>query len=54
MIESIPEKELLTRRQYPWTNNNLLAAYFVSATSSHYRWARGEIRKKVKSERITT
>ncbi len=47
-IEAIPEKELFTRGQYTWTRNNLLAAYFVSATSSHYRWARGEIRKKVK------
>ena len=51
MIESIPEKELFTRGQYTWTRNNLLAAYFVSATSSHYRWARAEIRKKVKSEK---
>ena len=48
VIESIPEKELFTRGQYPWTRSNLLAAYFTSATSSHYRWARGEIRKKMK------
>lgn len=48
LIDFIPEKELFTRGQYPWTRNNLLAAYFASATSSHYRWARGEIRKKVK------
>lgn len=48
IIDSIPEKELFTRGQYTWTRNNLLAAYFTSATSSHYRWARGEIRKKVK------
>ncbi|MBI5954715.1 MAG: ClbS/DfsB family four-helix bundle protein [Chloroflexi bacterium] len=48
VIESIPEKELFTRGQYPWTRNNLLAVYFNSATSSHYRWARGEIKKKVK------
>jgi len=48
LIESIPEKELFTRGQYTWTRNNLLSAYFVSATSSHYRWARAEIRKKVK------
>ena len=47
-IESITEKELFTRGQYTWTRNNLLAAYFTSATSSHYRWARGEIRKKMK------
>lgn len=36
-IEEIPEKELFTRGQYTWTRNNLLAAYFISATSSHYR-----------------
>ena len=47
-IESTPEKELFTRKIYPWTNNNLLAAYFVSATSSHYRWARTTIRKAIK------
>lgn len=48
MIESIPEKELFTRNVYPWANNNLLAAYFVSSTSSHYRWARTTIRKAIK------
>lgn len=47
-IENIPEKELFTRHIYPWTNNNLLAAYFISATGSHYRWARTTIRKAIK------
>lgn len=47
-IEDIPEKELFTCKIYKWTNNNLLAAYFVSATSSHYRWARTTIRKAIK------
>jgi hypothetical protein len=46
-IEDIPEKELFTRKIYKWANNNPLAAYFVSATSSHYRWARITIRKAV-------
>ena len=45
VIDSIPEKELFTRGQYPWMRNNPLAAYFNSATAAHYRWARGEIRK---------
>jgi hypothetical protein len=48
VIESIPEKELFTRGQYTWTRSNLLAAYFTSATSSHYRWARTEIKKSIK------
>jgi len=48
IIEAIPEKELFTRKIYKWANNNPLAAYFVSATSSHYRWARTMIRKAIK------
>jgi uncharacterized protein (TIGR03083 family) len=47
-LEGMPEKELFTKGMYPWTRNNLLAAYFVSATSSHYRWARTVIRKAIK------
>lgn len=50
-IENISEKELFTRGHYTWTRNNVLAAYLVSATSSHYRWARTEIRKRVKSSK---
>lgn len=50
-IEDIPEKELFTPNLYKWANNNLLAAYFVSATSSHYRWARTEMRKGFKSSK---
>ena len=51
-IQDIPEKELLTCGHYTWTRNNALAAYFISCTSSHYRWARTEIRKVVNKGRI--
>jgi hypothetical protein len=44
-IQIIPENVLFTRGYYAWTRNNALAAYFISCTSSHYRWARTEIRK---------
>ena len=47
-IKEIPEKDLFTRKVYKWANNNPLAAYFVSATGSHYRWARTTIRKAIK------
>ncbi|NOT03577.1 MAG: ClbS/DfsB family four-helix bundle protein [Anaerolineales bacterium] len=47
-IEAIPETDLFTRKIFKWANNNPLAAYFVSATSSHYRWARTTIRKAIK------
>lgn len=44
-IQAISEKELFTRGHYTWSRNNTLAAYFVSGTSSHYRWARTALRK---------
>jgi hypothetical protein len=44
-IEGLPEETLFTSGLYPWMNKNTLAAYFTSCTSSHYRWARKEIRK---------
>jgi hypothetical protein len=48
-IQKIPEKELFTHGHFAWTRNNTLAAYFVSGTSSHYRWARTSIRKGLNS-----
>lgn len=46
-IQNIPENVLFTRGHYKWTRNNTLAAYFISCTSSHYRWAKTEIRKAI-------
>jgi uncharacterized protein (TIGR03083 family) len=48
IIESLSEEDLFTPGRFPWMNKNTLAAYFVSCTSSHYRWARTEIRKGLK------
>lgn len=50
-IQDIPEKELFTRGHYAWTKNNALAAYFISGTGSHYRWARTSIRKGLNSKK---
>jgi uncharacterized protein (TIGR03083 family) len=44
-MQGLPEETLFTRGLYPWMNKNALAAYFTSATGSHYRWARKELRK---------
>lgn len=49
-IESIPEDEMFTPGLHPWMNKNTLGAYFVSATSSHYRWARKEMKKGLKAK----
>jgi hypothetical protein len=51
-IQGIPEKELFTRGHYAWTKNNTLAAYFISGTSSHYRWARTTLRKGFNSKKL--
>ena len=45
VIQSLPNEVLFGRGHYRWTGSNTLGAYFVSATSSHYLWARNEIKK---------
>ena len=49
-IESLSEETLFTPGLHPWMNKNTLGAYFVSCTSSHYRWARKEMRKGVRAK----
>ena len=48
VIEGLSNEELFTAGQFAWTKKNTLGTYFVSATSSHYLWARKEIRKGMK------
>ena len=50
-IEHTPENEMFTPGLYPWMNKNTLGAYFVSATSSHYRWACKEMKKGLKEKK---
>jgi uncharacterized protein (TIGR03083 family) len=49
-IESLSEETLFAPGLYPWMNKNTLGAYFVSGTSSHYRWARKEMKKGLKEK----
>ena len=49
-IEAIDNDTMFTPEQFAWTNKNNMGTYFVSATSSHYVWARKEIRKLLKLE----
>lgn len=44
-VSALAERDLFTPKRFAWTGRNLLAAYFISATSSHYAWAQKEIRK---------
>ncbi|WP_394750964.1 ClbS/DfsB family four-helix bundle protein [Spongiimicrobium salis] len=42
------DEELFEKRKYHWTGSTSLGAYFISNTSSHYRWGLQLIRKNVK------
>ena len=52
MLEGLSEEQIFTPARYSWMNQNALAAYFVSCTSSHYRWALNEIRTGIKTREI--
>ena len=54
VIRALTNDDLFTAGRYPWTQKNTLGAYFVSATSSHYLWARNEMRKGLKRNRAKT
>lgn len=45
LIAQLSDEELFGPSRHAWTGNNTLGTYFVSTTSSHYLWARKEIRK---------
>lgn len=47
-VQEIPEEDLFTPGRYAWTRQNKMAAYFNGSTSSHYAWARKEVRKILK------
>ena len=50
VIKKLSNEELFTTGKYAWTKKNTMGTYFVSATSSHYLWARKEIRKGRKAK----
>jgi hypothetical protein len=50
LLESLPEPDLFTRGKYAWMNQNPLSAYFNANTAAHYRWARVEIRERLKNQ----
>lgn len=48
IIEDHSHEELFEKRRYNWTGSTSLAAYLISATSSHYDWALKLTRKVFK------
>jgi len=52
-IQGLSDEDLFTRGRYAWTKNNTLGTYFVSCTSSHYHWARTEIKRGLKTLKMS-
>lgn len=48
LINQHNDEELFEKKRYPWTGSTSLGAYFISATSSHYEWARKLIKTSLK------
>ncbi len=49
VVASYSEDDLFTKRRFAWTGSTSVGSYAVSATTSHYDWARGLIRRFVRS-----
>ena len=45
LVQELSDQQLFSPGQFAWTQKNALGTYLVSNTSSHYAWARKEIRK---------
>jgi hypothetical protein len=49
VLEAYAEDELFDKKHYRWTGSTSVGSYAVSATTSHYDWARKHLRKSVKA-----
>jgi hypothetical protein len=47
-VQELSQEELFTPGHYGWTGKNAMAAYFIGSTSSHYVWAKKEVKKCLK------
>jgi len=51
IIQSLSNDEIFKTGNFDWTKKNALSSYLIPCTSSHYRWARTEMRKNLKPRR---
>jgi len=51
LIQSLTDEQLYSPGQVAWTKKNTLSTYIVPNTSSHYAWARKELRKGFRDKR---
>ncbi|MCI4671698.1 MAG: ClbS/DfsB family four-helix bundle protein [Bacteroidia bacterium] len=47
IMELYSHEELFKKKRYKWTGSTSLAAYLISATSSHYMWGLKLIKKQL-------
>lgn len=51
VIAGYTDDDLFAKRRYGWTGTTSVGSYAVSATTSHYAWARKEVRRYTKGLR---
>ena len=44
VVASYDDEDLFTKKRYRWTGSTSVGSYAVSATTSHYDWARRQVR----------
>lgn len=44
VVASYDDEHLFAKKRFRWTGSTSVGSYAVSATTSHYDWARGQIR----------
>ena len=51
VVERASEEELFKPGYFAWTKQDALASYIIPCTSSHYHWARTEMRKSMRAKK---
>ena len=45
MVSAIHEEDIFPVGRFAWNEGSNLAAYFLANTANHYRWAKTQIRR---------
>jgi hypothetical protein len=51
VVEGLSDEKLFKPGYFSWTKKTPLSSYIIPCTSSHYRWARNEMRKSLKGKK---
>ena len=50
VVAGYSDDDLFTKRRFAWTGSTSVGSYAISATTSHYDWARKQIRSFLKAQ----